>query len=73
MKPDESTLAIYHSMTYKIQTHMFSMSNIGKPITRFITGEGRVIQPRIYRQNQLIFPLQWINEYEKNNMLTTNP
>lgn len=57
MKLDESALAIHHFMTYKIQTHMFSMSNIGKPITRFIAGEGKVIQPRIYRQNQLIFPL----------------
>ena len=49
MKPDKSALAIHHSMTYKVQTHMFSMSNSGKPITRFIAGEGRVIQPRIYR------------------------
>ena len=50
-------------MTYKVQT----MSSSGKPITRFIAGEGRVIQPRIYRHDQLIFPPQWINEHEKNS------
>ena len=66
MKPDESALAIHHSMTYKVQTHMFSISSSGKPITKFIAGEGRVIQSMIYRQNQLIFPPQWINEYEEN-------
>ena len=43
MKPDESSLAIHHSMTYKVRTHMFSMSSFRKPITRFIAGEGRVI------------------------------
>ena len=68
MKPDESALAIHHSMTYKFQTHMFSMSRSGNPITRFLNGERRIIQPRTYRKNQLVFPPQWINEYEKNNM-----
>lgn len=48
---------------------MFSMSSSEKPVIRFIAGEGRVIQPKAYRQNQLIFPLQWINEYESNNRL----
>jgi len=67
MKPDESALAIHHTMTYKVQTHLFSMSSSGRPITRFLAGDGRVFQPRTYRQNQLIFPPQWINEYEKNN------
>lgn len=67
MKHDESALAIHHSMTYKVQTHMFSMNSTGRPITRFLTGEGRVIEPRAYMQNQLVFPPQWINEYEKNN------
>ena len=67
MKPDESPLAIHHSITYKVQTHMFSMSSSGKPITRFLTGDGRVFQPRNYRQNQFIFSPQWINEYEKSN------
>lgn len=46
---------------------MFSMSNFGIPITRFLAGEGRVIQPRVYQQNQLIFLPQWINKYEKNS------
>ena len=67
MKPDESALAIYHSITSKVQTHMFSMSNFGRPITRFLAGDGRVFQLRTYRQNHLIFPPQWINKYEKNN------
>ena len=43
------------------------MNSSGKPITRFLTGDGRVFQPRTYRQNQLIFPPQWINEYAKTN------
>ena len=55
MKPDESALAIHHTMTYKVQTHLFSMSSTGRPITRFLSGDVRVFQPRTYRQNQLIF------------------
>ena len=51
MKPDESALAIHHTMTYKVQTHLFFMSSFGKPITRFLAGDGRVFQPRTYRQN----------------------
>lgn len=54
-------------MTYKVQTHIFFINSTGRPITRFLAGEGRVIQPRAYRQNQFIFPPRWINEYERNN------
>lgn len=46
---------------------MFSINSTGRPITRFLTEEGRVIEPKAYMQNQLVFPPQWINEYEKNN------
>ena len=67
MKPDESALAVHHTMTYKIQTHMFSMSHNNLSITRFTAGEGRIIQPITFKQNQLSFPPQQINEYEQNN------
>ena len=45
---------------------MFSMSHNNIPITRFATGEGRIIQPKTFKQNQLSMP-QLINEYEHNN------
>ena len=54
-------------MTYKVQTHMFSMSHSNLLITRFTTREGRIIHPKTFKQNQPSFPSQWINEYEQNN------
>ena len=53
MKPNESALAVHHTMTSKVQTHMFSMSH-----------SNLLIQPKTFKQNQPIFPTQWINEYE---------
>ena len=64
MKSDELTLIIHHTMTYKVQTHMFSTSHNNLSITKFTIGEGRIIQSKTFKQNQLSFPLQWINEYE---------
>lgn len=59
MKSNESTLAIHHTMAYNAQTHMFSMSHNNPHITRFIIGKGRIIQPKAFKQNQLIFPPKW--------------
>ena len=67
MKPNELALAVHHTMTYKVQTHMFSMSHNNLPITRFTVKERRIIQLRTFKQNQLSFPLHWINKYEQNN------
>lgn len=58
MKLDELALVIHHTMTYKVQTHMLSKSHNNLPITKFIIGERRIIQPKIFKQNQLSFPPQ---------------
>ena len=67
MKLDESALVVHHTMTYKVQTHMFFMSHTNLLMTRFTVGEGRIIQSKTLKQIQLIFPRGWINEYEHNN------
>ncbi|KAK9208675.1 hypothetical protein WN944_001035 [Citrus x changshan-huyou] len=62
---NQGHIVLQVELNFTLDLHMPSKS--GKPITRFLAGERRVIQPRTYRQNQLVFPPQWINEYEKNN------
>ena len=42
------------------------MSHNNIPITRFTAGEGRIFQPKTFKQNQLSIP-KWINEYKQNN------
>lgn len=39
MKPNELALVVHYTMTYKVQTHMFSMSYSNLLITRFTVGE----------------------------------
>lgn len=61
MSPNESVLIVHHTLTYKFQTHLFSMNCTNIPITGLIE-EGRVIQPRTYN-----FSPRWINDYEQSN------
>ena len=55
IKRDESAHPVHHTMNYKVQTHMFSMSHNNLSITRFTIGERRIIQPKTFKQNQLSF------------------
>lgn len=59
MKPNKPALAIHHIMAYKVQTHMFFMSYNNLYITKFIAEKGRIIQPKAFKQNELIFPPKW--------------
>lgn len=43
------------------------MSHTSLPITRLTAGEGKIIQLKTFKQNQLDFPPKLINEYEHNN------
>ena len=55
MKPDQPAIAVHHTMTYKVQTHLFSLSHTNLPAIRLST-DGRIIHPQNYTQNQLVFP-----------------
>lgn len=61
MKLNESALVVYPIVTYKVQTHIFFMSYSNLFITKFIVEKGRIMQPKTFKKNQLIFPQRWIS------------
>lgn len=55
MNLGETALAFHHTMTYKIQSHVFSMDHDLIPKIH-VMGDAKTQQPKYYKRDQLTFP-----------------
>lgn len=58
MGQGETTIAIHHTMTYKVQSHLFSLNHSLILIVR-ISGDAKVQISKIHKEHKLTFLPSW--------------